>query len=56
MPKTNSVIPNILAERYASGAMKAIWSPEGRILIEDTMDVVSQDARVREVYLGHRQQ
>jgi len=29
---------------------------EGRILIEDTMDVVSQDARVRDVYLGHRQQ
>ncbi len=28
---------------------------EGRILIEDTMDVVSRDARVREVYLGHRQ-
>lgn len=29
---------------------------EGRILIEDTMDVVAQDKRVREVYLGHRQQ
>ncbi len=28
---------------------------EGRILIEDTMDVVSRDARVRDVYLGHRQ-
>lgn len=28
---------------------------EGRVLIEDTMDVVSRDARVREVYLGHRQ-
>ncbi|MGI9413531.1 MAG: ATP-binding cassette domain-containing protein [Hyphomicrobiales bacterium] len=27
---------------------------EGAILIEDTMDVVSNDARVREVYLGHR--
>lgn len=27
---------------------------EGRILIEDTMDVVSRDARVRDVYLGHR--
>jgi branched-chain amino acid transport system ATP-binding protein/urea transport system ATP-binding protein len=26
---------------------------EGRILIEDTMDVVSADPRVREVYLGH---
>lgn len=29
---------------------------EGGILIEDTMDVVAQDQRVREVYLGHRQQ
>ena len=27
---------------------------EGAILIEDTMDAVSNDARVREVYLGHR--
>ncbi|MDQ8202324.1 adenylosuccinate lyase [Pelagicoccus sp. SDUM812003] len=34
MPKEQSVITNVLAERYASGAMKAIWSPEGRILIE----------------------
>ncbi len=29
---------------------------EGRILIEDTMDVISADPRVREVYLGHRRQ
>lgn len=29
---------------------------EGAILIEDTMDAVSRDQRVREVYLGHRQQ
>ena len=27
---------------------------EGRILLEDTMDVIAQDPRVREVYLGHR--
>ncbi len=27
---------------------------EGRILIEDSMDAVSRDPRVREVYLGHR--
>jgi len=27
---------------------------EGSILIEDTMDVISNDRRVREVYLGHR--
>ncbi len=29
---------------------------QGRILLEDTMDVVSRDARVRDVYLGHRHQ
>lgn len=28
------MIPNILAERYASHAMKSIWSAEGRILLE----------------------
>ncbi len=28
------MIPNVLAERYASPALKAIWSPEGRILLE----------------------
>ncbi len=27
---------------------------EGQILIEDTMDVITADSRVREVYLGHR--
>lgn len=29
-----SVIPNVLAERYASEAMKSIWSAEGRIVLE----------------------
>ncbi|MEG0142700.1 MAG: adenylosuccinate lyase [Akkermansia sp.] len=29
-----SVIPNVLAERYASSAMKSIWSTEGRIVLE----------------------
>lgn len=29
-----SVIPNVLAERYASQAMKSIWSAEGRIILE----------------------
>lgn len=28
------MIPNILAERYASSAMKAIWSPEGKVRLE----------------------
>ena len=29
-----SVIPNVLAERYASPSMKSIWSSEGRIVLE----------------------
>lgn len=29
-----SVIPNVLAERYASSAMKSVWSAEGRIVLE----------------------
>ena len=29
-----SVIPNVLAERYASPAIQAIWSAEGRIVLE----------------------
>ena len=28
------MIPNILADRYASHAMKEIWSAEGRIILE----------------------
>jgi len=28
------MIPNVLAERYASPTLKEIWSPEGRILLE----------------------
>jgi adenylosuccinate lyase len=28
------VIPNVLAERYASSAIQAIWSAEGRIILE----------------------
>ncbi len=29
-----SVIPNVLAERYASAAMKSIWSAEGKVRLE----------------------
>ena len=28
------MIPNVLAERYAAQAIRGIWSPEGRILLE----------------------
>lgn len=31
---TNSMIPNVLAQRYASPQMSNIWSAEGRILLE----------------------
>ena len=30
----SAAIPNVLAERYASGAMKAIWSQHGRVALE----------------------
>jgi adenylosuccinate lyase len=32
--KVRRVIPNVLAERYASPALQAIWSAEGRIVLE----------------------
>lgn len=28
------MIPNVLAERYATAAMRSIWSPEGRVRLE----------------------
>ena len=31
---TSDTIPNVLADRYASPAMRAIWSPRGRIVLE----------------------
>jgi adenylosuccinate lyase len=34
MPATSGAIPNILASRYASPAMRGIWSAEGRIMLE----------------------
>ena len=34
MPRSKTVIQNVLAERYASESMKSIWSAEGRIIIE----------------------
>ena len=36
-------------------ASKVTVFHQGAILIEDSMDVVARDPRVREVYLGHRQ-
>jgi adenylosuccinate lyase len=31
---SSDTIPNVLADRYASPAMRAIWSPRGRIVLE----------------------
>ncbi len=31
---SHSSIPNVLAERYATTAMRELWSPEGRIILE----------------------
>ena len=33
-PSSSDPISNVLAERYASVAMKDIWSPTGRITLE----------------------
>ena len=33
-PSTDSAILNVLADRYASAAMKAVWSPHGRVALE----------------------
>ena len=34
LPNFKTMIPNILAERYASAAISQIWSAEGRIVLE----------------------
>ncbi|MEZ5301713.1 MAG: hypothetical protein R3F11_13840 [Verrucomicrobiales bacterium] len=31
---SDSPIPNVLAERYATAPMKRIWSPEGKVVLE----------------------
>lgn len=43
---SSATIPNVLAERYASPAMKEIWSPSGRIALErDTWIAVMKAQR-----------
>ena len=39
------MIPNILAERYASHQMKAIWSAEGRIVLEREFWIAVMEAQ-----------
>lgn len=41
------MIPNILAERYASEAMKTIWSAEGRIVLERELWLAVMTAQQR---------
>jgi len=39
------MIPNVLAERYASPEMKAIWSPEGKVRLERELWVAVMKAQ-----------
>ena len=39
------MIPNILAERYASQALKDIWSAEGKILLERNLWIAVMKAQ-----------
>jgi len=39
------MIPNILAERYATTAMKAVWSPEGKVRLERELWVAVMKAQ-----------
>ncbi len=40
-----ALIPNVLAERYASAAMCAIWSPEGKVRLERELWVAVMKAQ-----------
>ncbi len=39
------MIPNVLAERYATAAMKAVWSPEGKVRLERELWVAVMKAQ-----------
>ena len=39
------MIPNVLAERYATTAMKAVWSPEGKVRLERELWVAVMKAQ-----------
>lgn len=39
------MIPNVLAERYATDAMKAVWSPEGKVRLERELWVAVMKAQ-----------
>ena len=43
---TASSIPNVLAGRYASAAMTAIWSPEAKIVMERRLWLAVASAQV----------
>jgi adenylosuccinate lyase len=39
------MIPNVIAERYATDAMKAVWSPEGKVRLERELWVAVMKAQ-----------
>ncbi len=41
------VVPNVLAARYASGAMAAIWSPERKVVLERELWLAVLEAQIR---------
>ena len=41
------LIPDVLADRYASAAMAAIWSPEGKVKAERRLWVAVLEAQHR---------
>jgi adenylosuccinate lyase len=40
-------VPNVLAARYASGAMAAIWSPERKVVLERELWLAVLEAQIR---------
>ena len=47
MTDPNLPLGNVLAERYASAAMRAIWAPEGKIVLERRLWLAVLDAQAR---------
>ena len=43
---TSSLVPNVLAARYASAAMAGLWSPEHKIVLERQLWIAVLRAQV----------
>ena len=52
MSDAKPIIPDVLASRYASAALCGIWSPQGRVLSEGSIEDVASDQQVVKAYLG----